>query len=79
MNIEGAEYEVLNKVIKDGNEKIIDLLIIEFHKRKMNRKAFTEKIEDYSNIINKNFKNRMIHLNNYEDSLYSYRKANAIS
>lgn len=33
MDIEGAEYDVLEKVIQDGNLPIIDELIIEFHYR----------------------------------------------
>jgi len=33
MDIEGAEYDVLEKVIADGNLPLIDELIIEFHQR----------------------------------------------
>jgi FkbM family methyltransferase len=31
MDIEGAEYDVLEKVVTDGNLKLLDELIIEFH------------------------------------------------
>lgn len=34
MDIEGAEYEVLNKMIDDGTIDYVDELIIEFHGRK---------------------------------------------
>jgi FkbM family methyltransferase len=33
MDIEGAEYDVLEKVIRDGNLPLIDELIVEFHQR----------------------------------------------
>ncbi len=33
MDIEGAEYEVLEKVIADGNLPLIDELIVEFHQQ----------------------------------------------
>ena len=35
INIEGAEYPVLNKMIKDGSIKYIDKLIIAFHSHKI--------------------------------------------
>ncbi len=34
MDIEGAEYEVLKKMIKDGSIKLVDTLLIEWHKKK---------------------------------------------
>ena len=33
MDIEGAEYDVLEKVVRDGNLPLIDELIVEFHQR----------------------------------------------
>ncbi len=33
MDIEGAEYDVLEKIISDGNQSIINELIVEFHQR----------------------------------------------
>lgn len=33
MDIEGAEYEVLEKIIRDGNHRIVKKAIVEFHRR----------------------------------------------
>jgi FkbM family methyltransferase len=38
MNIEGAEYEILKKMISDGSIKYINKLFVEFHDRKMPEK-----------------------------------------
>lgn len=34
MDIEGAEYEVLEKMIQDGTDEIMDTLLVEWHGRK---------------------------------------------
>lgn len=35
MNIEGAEYPILQKMIKDGTDKLVDTIMVEFHSKKM--------------------------------------------
>ena len=35
MNIEGAEYEVLNKMLRSGSIKLLDELFVSFHNKKM--------------------------------------------
>ena len=35
MNIEGAEYPVLNKMVEDGSINYIDKLIVAFHSHKI--------------------------------------------
>jgi len=44
MDIEGAEYNVLEKIIKDNNQRIINELIVEFHQH-MNKSITTERHE----------------------------------
>lgn len=40
MNIEGAEYPVLEKMIQDGTDKLVDILFVEFHAKKMDNKDY---------------------------------------
>jgi FkbM family methyltransferase len=55
LDIEGAEYEVLNKMIKDGSIKLINKLFIEFHYDRINFpiKAHNELL----NTLRQNIKN----------------------
>lgn len=63
MDIEGAEYEVLKKVIEDKNDDIINLLIVEFHSSKIIGVDYTK----YEEIINKQFEGRIC--GNYLENL----------
>jgi FkbM family methyltransferase len=48
MNIEGAEYDVLNKCINDGTINLINTLFIQFHERKIRLG-----IDNHNKLLNK--------------------------
>ena len=67
MDIEGAEYEVLSKMIKDGSIHYIDELYIEWHHKKVNipeetHNALIEKLKSTNVIIHGEFLKGAEHL-----------------
>jgi len=46
MDIEGAEYEVLLKMIKDGTLKMVDELIVEFHAGKIRNRDRVKRMHE---------------------------------
>lgn len=44
MDIEGAEYPVLRKMIEDGTDKLVKLMMIEWHGNKMGTKWLNEQV-----------------------------------
>ena len=59
MDIEGAEYEILDKVINDGNDDIITILLCEFHLNKFNNEEYRKKMEIISEKIHKKFGSKL--------------------
>lgn len=51
MNCEGAEYPILEKMIKDGTDRIPESIMVEFHSKKMEGNQI-----DLENYIKKNIK-----------------------
>lgn len=54
MDIEGAEYDVLNKMIKDKTIFLINEFLIEFHSHKLRDPKFTKEHNRILNFIHKN-------------------------
>lgn len=44
MDIEGAEFMVLDKMIRDGTDKVCDWLLVEFHPNKVQQYVTSDKI-----------------------------------
>jgi FkbM family methyltransferase len=56
MDIEGAEYEVLNKMIEDGSINYINLMFVEWHQKKINypiekHKALRDAVKSKVNLV----------------------------
>ena len=68
LDIEGAEYEVLNKMIDDGNMKCINEFWGEWHDMKMDderTKTLSKKVKSYLNDNNIDFKTWEVHIPTY--------------
>ena len=71
MDIEGAEYEVLKKVIDDKNDDIITDLTIEFHAHKINGTRF---YRVHSEMIHEKFKDKMMDMTFKGNQFEKYMK-----
>jgi len=55
MDIEGSEFDVLDKIIKDRNMNLIDEIYVEFHERHFdNQNYYKKKKEEYISIFLEN-------------------------
>lgn len=69
MDIEGAEYDVLEKMIADGSIEYINKIFIEFHLKKMNMKE-----ERHFNLVNKLMEVNNLELLSQLKDIYNYKK-----